>query len=104
MQLIEALEHSQPGLLTRVTLAIHKHELNQRTEQNYLHWITRFVLFHDQKDVEMLVQDDRQQFLSYLRDRIQVSRARLNQARQALSFFYEDVLGKNDQTAAHAAA
>lgn len=104
MQLIEALEHSQPGLLTRVTLAIHKHELNQRTEQNYLHWITRFVLFHDQKDVEMLVQDDRQQFLSYLRDRIQVSRARLNQARQALSFFYEDVLGKNDQAAAHAAA
>ncbi|MDC0662892.1 site-specific integrase [Marinobacter sp. SS21] len=104
MHLIEALEHSQPGLLSRVTLAIHKHQLNQRTEQNYLHWITRFVLFHDQKDVEMLEQDDRQQFLSYLRDRIQVSRARLNQARQALTFFYEDVLGKNDQTTAHAAA
>lgn len=104
MQLIEALEHSQPGLLTRVTLAIHKHQLNQRTEQNYLHWITRFVLFHDQKSVEILEHDDQQQFLSYLRDRIKVSRARLNQARQALTFFYEDVLNKGEKTAANAAA
>ncbi|MDX1756893.1 MAG: site-specific integrase [Marinobacter sp.] len=104
MQLIEALEHSQPGLLTRVTSAIHKHQLNQRTEQNYLHWITRFVLFHDQKSVEMLEQDDRQLFLSYLRDRIQVSRARLNQARQALTFFYEDVLNKDETATTHAAA
>lgn len=103
MQLIEALEHSQPGLLNRVTLAIRKHQLNQRTEQNYLHWITRFVLFHDLKDVETLEGDDRQQFLSYLGDRIEVSRARLNQARQALTFFYEDVLGKREAAATAAA-
>lgn len=95
MHLIEALEHSQPGLLQRVTLAIHKQQLSQRTEQSYLHWITRFVLFHDQKDLAALENDDRQQFLHYLSDRIQVSRARLNQARQALTFFYEDVLEKS---------
>lgn len=103
MQLIEALEHSQPGLLNRVTLAIRKHQLNQRTEQNYLHWITRFVLFHDLKDVETLEGEDRKQFLSYLSDRIEISRARLNQARQALTFFYEDVLGKQDAAATAAA-
>lgn len=103
MHPIEALEHTQPGLFQRVTLAIHKHQLNQRTEQTYLHWITRFVLFHDQKNVEALECDDRQQFLHYLSERIQLSRARLNQARQALTFFYEDVLEK-PQTAATAAA
>lgn len=94
MHPIEALEHTQPGLFQRVTLAIHKHQLNQRTEQTYLHWITRFMLFHDQKDAETLESDDRQQFLHYLSEQIQLSRARLNQARQALHFFYEDVLGK----------
>ncbi|SDX68676.1 site-specific integrase [Marinobacter mobilis] len=103
MHPIEALEHAQPGLFQRVTLAIHKHQLNQRTEQTYLHWITRFMLFHDQKNVETLECDDRQKFLHYLSERIQLSRARLNQARQALTFFYEDVLEK-PKAAATAAA
>ena len=66
MDITEALEQSQPGLLGRVTDAIRKHQLNQRTEQNYLHWITRFVLFHGLKDPETLAPEDQQQFLDYL--------------------------------------
>jgi len=54
------------------------------------------VLFHDMKDPETLANEDRQQFLHYLNDRIQVSRARLNQASKALTFFYQDVLGKTE--------
>ena len=92
MDITEALEQSQPGLVGRVIKAIRKHQLNNRAEQTYLHWISRFVLFHDLKDPDSLATEDRQQFLTYLRDRIQVSRARLNQANQALTFFYEDVL------------
>jgi hypothetical protein len=52
------------------------------------------VLFSDLKDADALANEDRQQFLEYLNDRMQVSRARFNQASQALTFFYEDVLGK----------
>ncbi|MGM0768525.1 MAG: site-specific integrase [Pseudomonadota bacterium] len=95
MNITEALEQSRPGLVGRVNDAIRKHQLNQRAEQTYLHWISRFVLFHGLKDPENLVTDDLQQFLCYLKDRIQLSRARLNQASQALHFFYEDVLGKS---------
>lgn len=94
MDITQALEQSQPGLVGRVKEAIRKHHLNQRAEQTYLHWITRFVLFNELKDPETLASEDRQQFLAYLSDRIRVSRARLNQASQALTFFYEDVLGK----------
>lgn len=94
MDMTEALEQSQPGLVGRVNDAIRKHDLNQRAEQTYLHWISRFVLFHGLKDPDNLATADRQLFLSYLKDRIQLSRARLNQASQALTFFYEDVLGK----------
>ena len=41
---------------------------------------------------------------SYLSDGMRVSRARLNQARQALRFFYEDVLGKQTIPGGTAAA
>ncbi|MBW4934805.1 site-specific integrase [Marinobacter sp. F4206] len=94
MDITEALEQSQPGLVGRVKDAIRNQHLNQRAEQNYLHWITRFVLFNDLKDPETLAGEERQLFLTYLSDRMQVSRARLNQASQALTFFYEDVLGQ----------
>ncbi len=96
MDITEALEQSQPGLVGRVNKAIQKHQLNQRAEQTYLHWISRFVLFHELKDPQDLETDDRQLFLTYLKDRIQLSRARLNQASQALTFFYEDVLEKTE--------
>ncbi len=100
MHITDALEQSQPGLVNRVTEAIRKHRLNQRTEQTYLHWITRFVLFNGLKAAGELEAEDQQLFLVYLRDRVLVSRARLNQARQALSFFYEDVLQQYPSTRA----
>lgn len=94
MDITAALDQSQPGLVGRIMIAIHKHQLSQRSEQTYLHWITRFVLFSDLKDPDSLANEDRQLFLEYLSDRMRVSRARFNQASQALTFFYEDVLGK----------
>lgn len=94
MPISEALDQSQPGLVRRVTNAIRNRQLNQRTEQTYLHWITRFVLFHNLQDPATLAEDDQQRFLAYLRDGMRLSRARLNQARQALQFFYADVLEK----------
>lgn len=99
MHLTEALEQSDPGLFERVRNAIRQQRLTQRTEQTYLHWISRFVLFHQPKTPETLESADQQLFLQYLQERIQVSRARLNQARQALAFFYDDVLQKSDITA-----
>lgn len=99
MDLTEALEQSEPGLFKRVRNAIRKQRLNRRTEQTYLHWISRFVLFHQHKTPETLESDDQQVFLLYLQDRVQLSRARLNQARLALAFFYNDVLHKHDPAA-----
>ena len=95
----EVLEQSEPGLFERVRNAIHQQRLSQRTEQTYLHWISRFVLFHQSKAPESLKSADQQLFFLYLQDRVQVSRARLNQARQALAFFYQDVLHKQDLVA-----
>lgn len=92
MEISQALEHSQPGLVDRVTKAIRQHKLNYRSEQTYMHWISRFVLFHDLKDPALLEADDRRLYLEYLTAQVQVSRARFNQATQALAFLYSNVL------------
>ncbi|MBB5319605.1 site-specific integrase [Marinobacter oulmenensis] len=94
MGIPEALRQSSPGLADQLRTAIEKQQLNQRAEQTYLHWIDRFVLFHDLRDPSGFSDEEQQQFLAYLRDSLRLSRARLNQARQALMFFYADVLGK----------
>lgn len=95
MGISEALEQSRPGMIREVEVAINKRQLNPRTQHTYLHWISRFVLFHGLKDPDELAGEDQQQFLGYLRDKINLSRARVNQAQQALTFFYEDVLEKS---------
>ncbi|QSP95377.1 phage integrase N-terminal SAM-like domain-containing protein [Marinobacter salinisoli] len=95
MENTQALEQSQPGLAKRVKKAIQNQQLNQRTEQNYWHWITRFITFHDCQNPETLSEEQQQQFLNYLTERVEVSRAKLNQAKQALDFFYGDVLGND---------
>ena len=86
-------------MVKRLNLAIQQRQLNHRTEQIYLHWISRFVLFHNLKDPQSMAEEEQTQFLGYLADRLNVSRARLNQARQALAFFYEDVLDKSPEAA-----
>ena len=103
MEISQALEHSQPGLVKRVNSAFREHQLNHRSEQTYLHWISRFVLFHDLTDPEALDADDREQFFDYLASRMQVSRARMNQATQALEFLYSDVLKEKASGSAEAA-
>ena len=103
MEITQALEQSRPGMIRDVETAISQRQLNQRTQQTYLHWISRFVLFHDLKDPDELAPEDQQQFLDYLKNQISLSRARLNQASQALSFFFEDVLHKGEPEAVVAA-
>ncbi|WP_203142188.1 site-specific integrase [Marinobacter mangrovi] len=100
MSMTEALDQSQSGLLSRVRRAIQTHKLNLRTEQTYLHWITRYMMFHDLRDPAELGESEQQLFLGYLQERMRVSQARLNQARQALAFFYEEVVGQNAVSAA----
>lgn len=95
MEMTETLEQSRPGLTNQVQAAIRDRELNQRAEQTYLHWISRFVLFHNLKDPDTLGESDQSAFLDYLKNHMLLSRARLNQASQALAFFYQDVLGKS---------
>jgi len=40
MEITQALEQSRPGMIRDVENAISQRQLNQRTQQTYLHWIS----------------------------------------------------------------
>jgi hypothetical protein len=88
----DALEQSRPGLLARIYTAVQQRQFSPRTERLYLHWITRFVVYHDMQDPTGLSQPHIISFLDHLQHQWHLSRARLNQALKALVFLYEEVL------------
>ena len=63
-----------------------------RTEQSYLQWIRRYVVFHDRRHPRELGPAAVEQFLSYLAVERKVSASTQSQALQALLFLYRHVL------------
>jgi integron integrase len=66
-----------------------------RTEQAYVHWIRRFILFHDKQHPSTLGSRHVAAFLTHLATRDDVSASTQNQALNALVFLYSQVLERN---------
>lgn len=64
-----------------------------RTEQVYLHWIRRYVNFHERRHPRSLGADGLEKFLTHLAVDAKVGASTQNQALQALLFLYRQVLG-----------
>lgn len=89
-----ALDECQPGLSVELAEAVKHQHLSARTIQTYQHWITQYLAYFDLKSPKYLSETNVQEFLRYLVKNMSLSRARLNQAREALLFLYEKVLHK----------
>ena len=63
-----------------------------RTEQDYLHWIRRYVNFHHRRHPREMGSSEAEAFLTHLAVRGHVSASTQNQALQALLFLYRHVL------------
>ena len=50
----ETLRAQNPRLRQQVHEAIRRLHYSRRTEEAYVHWIKRFILFHLQKNIQML--------------------------------------------------
>lgn len=83
-----------PRLLDRVQLAIRTRHLSLRTEQAYVQWIRRFILFHDKRHPKEMGADEIGAFLTHLAVDKRVSASTQNQALSALLFLYREVLGR----------
>ena len=66
--------------------------MSYRTEKTYLHWIRRFIRFHDRRHPRTMGAAEVEEFLTSLAVKNQVSSATQNQALAAVLFLYRNVL------------
>ena len=81
-----------PRLLDRVRQAVRMRHYSPRTEQAYIGWIRRFILFHHKRHPKDMGAAEVAAFLSSLATVGHVSAATQNQALSALLFLYVEVL------------
>ena len=84
----------KPKLLDQVREAIRTRHYSYRTEKAYVHWIKRFVFFHNKRHPAEMGEVEIGRFLSALATELQVSASTQNQALNALLFLYKEVLHK----------
>lgn len=84
-----------PKLLEQVRSAIRVKHYSYRTEQSYIHWIRRYIYFHNKTHPKDLDGKDISNFISHLALRENVSASTQNQALCALVFLYKQVLGQD---------
>jgi len=82
-----------PKLLERMREALRVHHYAYRTEQSYLDWARRYILFHGKRHPADLGAGEIGAFLTHLAAERHVSASTQNQAKAALLFLYRRVLG-----------
>jgi hypothetical protein len=91
---MQAIEQTQPTLAAEFSVAARAQSLTARSSHNYQHWIIQYLSYFEMKNPRTLGEKNVREFLHHLAGRMSLSKARLNQAREALLFLYEKVLHK----------
>jgi integron integrase len=86
------MQSQAPKLLDRVRNAMRTRHYASRTEEAYVLWIRRFIVFHDKRHPSSMGGDEVNAFLTHLATDRNVSAATQNQALSALLFLYRNVL------------
>ena len=81
-----------PKLLDRVRDAIRTRHYSRRTEEAYVYWIRKYIVFHGKKHPSAMGAAEISAFLTWLAVRQHVSASTQNQALSALLFLYRHVL------------
>jgi integron integrase len=81
-----------PKLLDQVRDRLRLKHYSIRTETQYVHWIRRFILFHDKRHPAAMGAAEVGAFLTYLAVEGRVAASTQNQALSALLFMYREVL------------
>ena len=82
----------RPKLLQQVRLEIRARQFSPRTEDAYVGWVRRYVLFHGRRHPAQLGAGEVTAFLTDLASTHRVSAATQSQAASALLFLYREVL------------
>jgi integron integrase len=86
---------SKPKLLDQVRAVMRLQHLSLATEQSYVQWIKRFIIFHKMRHPLEMGAAEIREFLTHLAVRLEVTASTQNQALYALLFLYSQVLHKD---------
>lgn len=85
-------EPRPPRLLDRVREATRVRHFSIRTEQAYVDWVTRYILFHNKRHPKDMGAAEVSEFLTHLAVERQLAASSQNQALAAILFLYQQVL------------
>ena len=88
-----ATSNQKPRLLDQVREQIRVRHYSIRTEQAYVDWCRRFILWHDKRHPRDMGAAEVEAFLTHLAVERSVSASTQSQAKAALLFLYKEVLG-----------
>ena len=84
-----------PKLLEQARAVIRARHYSLRTEETYLGWMKRFILFHGKRHPRDMGTQEVQQFLSHLAVEGHVAASTQSQALSAIVFLYQQVLNQD---------
>ena len=88
------MKPTNSSFLLSVQEAIRVRHYSIRTEDAYLGWIKRFILFHNKRHPDTMGTNEVQQFLNHLAMDRKVASGTQNQALNSLVFMYRHVLNR----------
>ncbi|MGB2867608.1 MAG: phage integrase N-terminal SAM-like domain-containing protein [Bacteroidota bacterium] len=83
-----------PKLLDSVRMETQVRHMSKRTEDAYVYWIRKFILFHNKKHPQLMAEKEIRDYLSHLATDRKVSASTQNIALNAIVFLYKHVLKK----------
>ena len=89
----QPVPQARPRLLDELRTQLRVRNYAYRTEQVYVDWSRRFILFHGKRHPREMGAAEVSEFLSHLAVHRGVSASTQNQAKSAILFLYEHVLG-----------
>ena len=84
----------KPKLLDQLREAMRSRHYSRSTEATYVHWVKRFIYFHNVRHPKDMAEPEVNAFLTHLAVREHVSASTQNQALSALLFLYRYVIGQ----------
>ncbi len=83
-----------PDVFDALIRTIRTRNYSIRTEQSYVAWLARFILFHQLQHPDKLVANDIARYLTYLAVNRMVASSTQRQALNAIVFYYKHILQK----------
>jgi len=84
----------KPKLLDQVRITIRTKHYSKRTEESYVYWIKKFVLFHNKCHPKDMGEHEINEFISHLAVKEHVSASTQNQALCGIIFLYKHIIKK----------